>query len=195
MNFYQKVWNKITSTITILYLKYKGVKIGVGCKFYGFPYIKLAEGSKLVIGNRVVFCSNLSCNPTGINHRCVITTTSDKASIKIGDDVGLSGCTISAKGNITIGNEVLIGSNALIIDNDFHAVKTENRRYNDSPQDVKQKDITIEDNVWLGGNSAILKGVKIGINSIVSFGVVVTKEIPSNSIAYGAQVNIRDINE
>lgn len=47
------------------------------------------------------------------------------------------------------------------------------------------KPITIGDNVWLGGNVTVLAGVKIGDNVVIGAGSVVTKNIPSNCVAYG----------
>ena len=47
------------------------------------------------------------------------------------------------------------------------------------------RDVTIEDNVWIGGNVTILPGVTIGKNSVIGAGAVVTKNISKNSIAIG----------
>ena len=56
--------------------------------------------------------------------------------------------------------------------------------------------ITVEDNVWIGGNATILPGVTIGKNSIIAAGAVVTKDVAANTIVGGnpAQL-IRAINE
>ena len=55
----------------------------------------------------------------------------------------------------------------------------------DDPRSGKCKPIIIEDNVWLGINSSVLKGVTIGKNSVIGAGSVVTKNIPANVIAAG----------
>ena len=47
------------------------------------------------------------------------------------------------------------------------------------------KPITIGDNVWIGGGVTILPGVKIGNNSVIGAGAVVTKDIPANVLAFG----------
>ena len=47
------------------------------------------------------------------------------------------------------------------------------------------KPITVENNVWIGGNVVILGGVTIGENSVIGAGSVVTKSIPKNSLAFG----------
>ncbi len=47
------------------------------------------------------------------------------------------------------------------------------------------KPITIEDNVWIGGHTVVNPGVRIGKNSVIGAGSVVTKDIPANVIAVG----------
>lgn len=51
-----------------------------------------------------------------------MTAWGNNAEIIIGDDVGMSGCSITAINKVVIGNRVLIGSGVLIIDNDAHAI-------------------------------------------------------------------------
>jgi acetyltransferase-like isoleucine patch superfamily enzyme len=47
------------------------------------------------------------------------------------------------------------------------------------------KEVTIGDNVWLGGNTVVCPGVHIGDNVVIGAGSVVTKDIPDWSIAAG----------
>ena len=47
------------------------------------------------------------------------------------------------------------------------------------------KEVTIGDNVWIGGNTVICPGVHIGDNVVIGAGSVVTKDIPANSLAFG----------
>ncbi len=57
-------------------------------------------------------------------------------------------------------------------------------------------DITIGDNVWIGGNTCIMPGVTIGDNVVIGAGSVVTKDIPANMIAVGNPCRvIREITE
>lgn len=57
-------------------------------------------------------------------------------------------------------------------------------------------DITIGDNVWIGGNSCIMPGVTIGNNVVIGAGSVVTKDLPDNVIAVGNPCRIvREITE
>lgn len=53
------------------------------------------------------------------------------------------------------------------------------------------KKVTIGNNVWIGGNVTIVPGVTIGDNVTIGAGSVVTKDIPSNCIAYGNPCKVR----
>ena len=83
-------------------------------------------------------------------------------------------------GEIHIGNHVLIGPGAGI----FTAIHPTDPPIRNTGLEA-QKSIIIEDGVWIGGNATILPGVRIGENSIVGAGAVLTKSIPKNSIAIG----------
>lgn len=82
--------------------------------------------------------------------------------------------------DIYIGNNVLIGPN-VIIDTGTHPVKPDIRK----KQAQFNVPVYIGDNVWIGGGSIILPGVKVGKNSVIGAGSVVTKDIPENVVAVG----------
>ena len=52
------------------------------------------------------------------------------------------------------------------------------------------QDITIGNNVWIGANVTILSGVTIGDNAVIGAGSVVTKDIPTNTLAYGVPCKV-----
>lgn len=56
----------------------------------------------------------------------------------------------------------------------------------EDPRSGVNKPVVIEDNVWIGINVIILKGVTIGRNSFIGAGSVVTKDIPANVVAVGS---------
>lgn len=172
-----------------LYLFLWGVNFKSPFYSFGIPLIRRARGSSIILGKKVEIRNGSWANVTGINHRTCLATRSKTAKIIIGDHVGISGGSIVAAEFIHIGNNVLIGSNCLIIDNDFHPIKSENRRYNII--DIGSKPVIIEDNVFIGAGSTILKGSIIGKNSIIGAGSVVVGKIPSNSIAFGNPIRIK----
>ena len=158
-----------------LYLKLNKVNYGKKCKFYGFPIIQLGKKSKIIIGNRVVLCSDSRFTQLGISHP-VILKTSDGGVIDIEDDVGISGATIYADQFIKIGKECLIGADVKIFDTNFHSLKIENRRYNKNKKDISSKGITIEKNCFIGTNAIILKGSMLSKNTVVPAGTVIRNE-------------------
>lgn len=81
---------------------------------------------------------------------------------------------------ITIGDNVMIAPNVSFYTVDHPLHHSDRITYLE-----KSKPITIENNVWIGGNVVILKGVTIGENSVIGAGSVVTKNIPKNSLAFG----------
>lgn len=153
------------------------VKIGTGVKFYGRIRFSKQKKSKIIIGNNCTFRSLKTSNWIGVDRPCMISTQEgNNTIIKIGDNCGFSGTVIGAFVNITLGNNVRCGANTLITDSDWHL---------DDPRVGKPKPVFIDDNVWLGVNSVVLKGVTIGKNSIIGANSVVVSNIPENVIAAG----------
>jgi maltose O-acetyltransferase len=71
----------------------------------------------------------------------------------------------------------------MMVDTDFHSTDPELRHDPEAPFAVAP--IELKENVWVAGQSAILKGVTIGENSIVAFRAVVTRDVPANVIVGG----------
>ncbi|HPT22616.1 MAG TPA: DapH/DapD/GlmU-related protein [Bacteroidales bacterium] len=108
-------------------------------------------------------------------------TLRKNAIITFGNNSGATASLFVAASKITVGNNVLIGANCTIIDNDFHNINPHKR----DDSDYQGRSITIEDNVFIGFNCFILKGVTIGENSIIGANSVVINSIPKNTIAIG----------
>lgn len=109
--------------------------------------------------------------------------------IVIGDNTWISNnLTIISDGKkIVIGKNCLIGSDVEIVDSNFHDVNPENRL---NGAFVMQGDVRIDDNVFIGNNVTILKGVHIGKNSAIANRAVVTKSIPANTISAGIPAKV-----
>ncbi len=161
---------------------------GVTCseaRFHGMPIISRHDNSDIVIGKRVVLCSDSRFTALGVSRPIILRTLQPNAKIIIDDDTGLSGVVICAASSVKIGKNCLIGSDVKIFDTDFHKISSNNRRYDNSFDKIKSAPINIEDNVFIGAGSIIMKGVTIGENSVIGAGSVVTKDVPRNSIAVG----------
>lgn len=97
------------------------------------------------------------------------------------NNVHFNGMTVLGKGNVIFGNNFHSGSECMII-TDAHNYHGESIPY-DSTYIIKN--VTIEDNVWLGNRVMILGGVTIGEGAIIQAGSVVVRDIPPLSIAGG----------
>ncbi len=102
---------------------------------------------------------------------------------------------IWSKKEVIIGNNVLISHNVNIHDTNSHSIDSDERSkeyldiisggFRKRDVNVINKSIIIENDVWIGFNSIILKGVRIGKRTIVAAGSVVTKDIPADVIVAG----------
>nr|MDQ3819130.1 hypothetical protein [Acidobacteriota bacterium] len=138
----------------------KGVSWGRQWRILGMPIIQRHRGSKIILGDRLVLRSWAASNPLIPNHPVVLSTRSDKAVIKVGNDCGLTGTTLVAFEAIEIGDRVLVGANTTIVDTDFHPI-----RWQDRQKDINNgahRPVIIGDDVFIGMNSLVLKGVHIG---------------------------------
>lgn len=167
-----------------LYLRIQGYRIGKKVTFQNYPIIESINGSKITIGDNVVICSDSKFTALGINHKVIIRTLTSAAKIYIGNNCGISGATICAAEEIKIGENTMLGANVSIMDTDFHPIQHKNRRYNKEWTNVKCRPVNIGNNVFIGTNAIILKGVSIGDNSIIAAGAIISKNIPANVIAY-----------
>ena len=158
-----------------------GITLKEGSEFFGIPLVYIHPGSKVTIGKNIKIRTSKISNLIGIKQRTTISTISEHAEIKIGDNCGFTAVVIGAAQSIVIGNNVLVGSNVLITDTDWHSLKGVNRELNFAIN----KPVNISDNVFIGYSSTILKGVSIGKNSVIGANSVVTKDIPADVIAAG----------
>ena len=109
------------------------------------------------------------------NHVVIGTNTVIDGNVTIGDFVKIeSNCYIPT--HVTIGNRVFFGPN-VILTNDRYPLKLRDQYVPEGP--------VIEDYVTLGANVTVCPGVRIGENSFVVAGTVVTKDVPPNSLVKG----------
>lgn len=178
-----KIMNRLTSYYNRLKLNVLNVKIGKRCTIQGRIYVKLHDSAKVEIGDGFYFSSGRCINALCTNKRGAMYAT-DGASIVIGNNVGMSSTVIWCHNSINIGNNVKIGGNCTLIDTDSHSLDYLKRR-DFRTDDGQSKPIVIEDDVLIGMNTLILKGVTIGARSVIGAGSVVTRNIPPDSVACG----------
>ncbi|MBP1920097.1 acyltransferase [Youngiibacter multivorans] len=183
INMYSvKFWtpiNKISFTIN-------GIKYNKGLRVRGkVYYIQHSKESSVEIGSNVFINSAPKANPIGFVDRVNIQMV-DSGKLIIGDNCGISNCAFTCSNQIQLGNHVLLGAGCKLFDTDFHALDYHERikgNYKGAP--IKTSPIIIEEGVFVGAGSIILKGVTIGRHSIIGAGSVVTKNIPPGEVWAG----------
>ena len=115
--------------------------------------------------------------------------------IRIGDYCCFTAAVLMCELSISIGNYVLIGWNTVIADSDFHPLAPAQRIADAvacSPAGsgqvrplVESVAVIIEDDVWIGPNATIFKGVHVGRGAWIGPGSVVTRDIPADTRVAG----------
>jgi acetyltransferase-like isoleucine patch superfamily enzyme len=103
-----------------------------------------------------------------------LVTTRAQARIRIGPNARLNGCTLIAAAAIDVGADCVLGSCFI---RDHVPIPGQ--------LDAPARPIVLEDNVWVGGQAAIMPGVRIGKNSVVGIHAVVFDDVPPDVIVAG----------
>ena len=129
---------------------------------------------------RVLFGDDILVEGGPFNINTFYTYTND-AIISAGSHTYFNGVRIGCRTRIDIGSWCIF-ADARITDNDAHSVYPD--RWDPSAA-IQSKPVIIEDNVWVCLAAIILKGVRIGRNSVVGAGAVVSNDVPENSVVAG----------
>ena len=156
---------------------------GRGWRFYGIPIIQKHRHSLMSFGPGLQLRSSLRSNPLGPTHPVVLATWCRGARLEVGAHFAMTGGTLCAAEHITIGNDVVVGANTMIVDTDFHPLTPDGRRVNSS--EGQSAAVVIEDDVFIGMNCLVLKGVTIGRGSVIGAGSVVTRDVRPGVIVAG----------
>lgn len=169
--------------MTRLIFALAGVRWGRGWRFYGVPILQKHRRSTLVIGDDLMLRSIAHSNALSPNHAVILSARRPGAQLIIGRGFGMTGGTICAEERVSIGDNVWVGANCTITDTDFHPLRLEDRLAR--PLDGATAPVVIEDGVFVGMDTLILKGVTIRAGSVIGAGSVVTHDIPPFVIAAG----------
>jgi acetyltransferase-like isoleucine patch superfamily enzyme len=137
------------------------------------------------------------------NLSCKLIFESNEGFIQIGDNCFINGGTnLISRSSIMIGDFVTIAWNVTIYDHDSHSLNHLERRAdleqqlsqaragkslitNKNWETVNSKPIKICNDVWIGMNAIILKGVTVGEGAVVAAGAVVTKDVAPYTVVAG----------
>ena len=96
-------------------------------------------------------------------------------------------CTISAYERVRIGEQCVIADRAMFIDFDHGVVEVERPI---RLQGIYTRPVEVGSNVWVGYGACVLRGVRVGDNSIIGTNSVVTKDVPANAVVAGVPARI-----
>ena len=162
------------------------VHVGEGCfleREASFELFRSERDPGIRIGDRVRVYTWTAFN---------VETT---GSVVVGDDCILVGPVFMCAGTINIGARVVLSYGVTIADSDFHPRDPELRRQDakanapfgdrDHRPPIETRDVTIEDDAWIGIGAFVLKGVTIGRGARVGAGAVVTADVPPGASVSG----------
>ncbi len=149
-----------------------------------------------IINNQLHDKSKILIGDNSWLNKAYLTIFGHGGQIIIGNNtfIGPNSCIWSAA-KITIGNYVLISHNVNIHDNNSHSISHIERQKDfdyirangklQSHNSLSEQEVVIKDNVWIGFNAVILKGVTIGEGAIIGANTLITKDVPAYAIVVG----------
>lgn len=195
-----RIWPIIRLNLCILFnrVKFRLLGISYGKRMKVCESVMIRGKGEILIGDDFTFLSGGGLNPICRNIKGEMYVVAPDSKIVIGNRVGVSSACIWAKDSIRIGNDVNIGGDCIILDNDAHPLAYKMRRKEfelevgtkEYQSNINASPIVIEDDVWIGARCMILKGVHIGARSIIAAGSVVSKDIPSDCVAGGSPCKV-----
>jgi acetyltransferase-like isoleucine patch superfamily enzyme len=154
---------------------------------YAFKRFRSRIDPALVIGSQ--------CTMDGVHF-----AIGEEGRITIGDYCYFTNAVLLCELELRIGNYVVIGWNASIADTDFHPITPAERIAdavacsplgNGRPRPpVPRRPVIIDDDVWIGPNATILKGVHIGAGAFIEAGALVTRDVPPRARVLGNPAQI-----
>jgi maltose O-acetyltransferase len=166
-------------------------KLLSNCKVQGKPI--LLQPAQFVGRGAIHFdgrvCIGVFPSPYFFNGYAYIEARNPSANVMIGDGTWINNnfVAISEHKSITVGKNVLIGTFVEIYDSNFHGLEPDRRLVSCFEE---ASGVIIEDNVFIGSNVIVLKGVTIGRDSVIANGSLVTKSIPPGVVAGGSPAKI-----
>ncbi|MET8085712.1 acyltransferase [Micromonospora sp. NPDC005197] len=147
-------------------LRYRRLTLGRDVEIRG--RIRLRRGVRVSIGDR----SRLN----------KLVRFAGPGEVRIGADCLLNATWIGTWTSVTVGDRCLL-SDCELLDNDFHNLPPEQRHAPPGP--ATRAPIVLEDNVWIGAHALVLKGVRVGRNSVVGAATVVRADVPPGVVVVG----------
>lgn len=166
----------------IRFVKYKNCSnnsnISGDCQSFQ-PVVLRGEG-KIKFGKNVKF--GVEDSPFFHNTYTYLEARTENSVISFGNNIHINNAfSIVSEERVDIGDKTFIGYNCNIVDSNFHDLNPNKR----NQKDPEPESVSIGNNVFIGNDVTILKGVTLGNNVVVAACSVVTKSFPDNVIIGG----------
>jgi len=162
-----------------------GARVGPGSVLtgaYAFKRFRSRLADAMTIGSH--------CTMDGVHF-----ALGEEGRLEVGDYCYFTNAVLLCELELRVGSYVVIGWNATIADTDFHPIGPAERIADAvacSPlgqgrrrPEVPRRAVVIEDDVWIGPNAAVLKGVRVGAGAFVQPGALVTRDVPPRARVAG----------
>jgi acetyltransferase-like isoleucine patch superfamily enzyme len=126
-----------------------------------------------------------------VGHGCKIRVHEGEVEIGAKTVMGQE-CTISAYQHVSIGRECILADRVMLIDFD-HGVTEVERPIR--LQGIYKRDVHVGHNVWIGYGACVLRGVRVGDNSIVGTNSVLTRDVAENAVVGGVPARVLRMRE
>jgi acetyltransferase-like isoleucine patch superfamily enzyme len=169
--------------------------------FGGIVPANVVTGARCVIDSSFCFQHFYSTVQGGLSLGDDVTlwrtalSAAEQATIAIGDGSYIANASLVCMSRITIGARVLIAGGVTIVDSDFHPLEPAARLADTialSPRGDRTRrpaldvqPVVIGDDVWIGWNATVLKGVHVGTGAVIEPGAVVTRSVPAGARVSG----------
>ncbi|MEV4757168.1 acyltransferase [Micromonospora sp. NPDC049559] len=147
-------------------MRYPRLRLGRDVQIRG--RIRLRRGVRVSIGDR-----------TRINK---LVRFAGPGEVRVGADCLLNATWIGCWTTVVVGDRCLL-SDCQLVDNTFHNLDPDRRH--DPPLPATRAPIELAANVWVGAGALVMKGVRIGRDSVVGAGTVVRADVPPRVVVIG----------
>lgn len=159
----------------------------------GRPIVRCTSGARLILREGVRINTSVASNPVIGRQRTSLCAIAPGAVLDVGPGVGMSGVCLCAAKSLLIGEQTIIGADAMITDTDFHQPLAGWGWSSDVA--AAASPVRIGRGCFIGARAIILKGVTLGDGAVVAAGALVTRDVPANHLAIGNPAVVRQLDE
>lgn len=178
--YYHSICSSIYRNVIVFFYG-KNISLGHKSKIDHHSKIYILADGKVELGEGATLRSLTKGYHGGMPFPCTILVDRANAHVTIGKNSRLNGVYVHSQKSVRIGKNCVIAAGVNIIDSNGHELISTNRTAGrDEPEPIE-----IGENVWIGMNAIVLKGTRVGNNSVIGANSVVSGNFPENSLIIG----------